>query len=103
MIDVPIVKHEPVTTGPNVTAFIDSISIFGEMEIEFNSTMFNNFNWTEFMNKTWIDCYLVPYDPADSLNWTKVNFTWHVYDYQPSRLFVRLKWEDPTYISLKLT
>ena len=88
--------------GLNVTAYIDKISIFGEMEIQFNSTMASDFNWTLMMNDSWIDIYLIPEDPPNPMNLTKINFTWEVYDYQPDRLYVKITWNDAASISLKL-
>jgi len=89
-------------TGKNVTAFIDKISIFGEVDIEFNATMFNTFNYT-MVNNTWIDVYLIPEDPASNYNWTLANFTWELIDYSPNVMRIKIKWLDAASISLKLT
>ena len=54
----------PLTQGNNVTAYIKSISVTGEMLIQFNATMLTNFNLT-LVNKTNVDIYVVPASERD--------------------------------------
>ena len=54
------VEKERGSPGGNVTAYIHSVSIFGEMEIRFNASMFTNFNFS-LLNASLVDIYVIPY------------------------------------------
>lgn len=74
----------PKVYGLNCAAFIESISVTGEMLILFNATMLTDFNLT-FVNHTNVDIYVVPAMDRDkhdnTFNEITVNFTWHVLNY----------------------
>ena len=65
----------------NVSAFISEITVNGIMSIEFNATMFYDFDFA-LLNHTLCDIYLVPalQDQA------AVNFTWWVVQFEDTTL-----------------
>lgn len=76
---------EPIGRLPtfsNVSAYIDSVDIYGLMEIKFNATMFTNFNFS-MMTPELVDIYLDPsYGLPDGFNLTSLNFTWNLTYYK---------------------
>jgi len=67
----------------NVTAYIKSISITGEMEILFNASMLTTFNYT-LLNETNFDIYVIPAkgrEDFDDFNLSDVNLTWSLVNY----------------------
>lgn len=84
--------------GKNVSAYIHSISIYGEMEIRFNASMFTEFNHS-WLNESFVDMYMIPTDPDDGYNISRWNFTWNVTSYKDNVLKIQLNFTDRTAIS----
>ena len=60
--EVEITVEAPIEQSndtPNCSARIAKISVFGEMEILFNATMFTDFDF-RFMNSSYLDVYVQP-------------------------------------------
>ena len=85
----------------NVTAYIHSISIFGEMEIRFNATMFTDFNFSE-LNKSLVDIYIIPNNPEPDFNMSHLNFTWNLTYYNDKVMRIQMNFTHPKDISLNL-
>ena len=98
--EVEIEVYEPVF-GPNVTAYIDKISIFGDMTIKFNASMFTTFNFS-MMNSSFIDLYIVPFDPSEDFNFSTTNFTWNLTYYEVDEMIVKIDFDNSSAISLNL-
>lgn len=60
-----------------MTAFIKSISVFGEMEIEFNGTMSKDYNFSQ-VNTSLVDMFIDPSGRLEDYNMSLVNFTWEL-------------------------
>jgi hypothetical protein len=81
-----------------VTAFIKSISIFGEMDLEFNASMNRDFN-VSLVNTSLVDMYIEPYDRDEDFNMSLVNFTWKLVNTTSNHQFYKLNWTSPYDIS----
>lgn len=102
LIEMP--KIEPVKVkgkkftpsfGQNMTGYIDKIGVLGDVEVLFNSTIYENYNIT-LLNKTNIDIYVQPFIPngltfedrlkeiPDSLNltWSIIKRTDHSFTFK---------------------
>ena len=82
----------------NVTAYIKSISIFGDMVVEFNASMNTNFSFSE-VNMSLVDIYIIPSDREDDFDIKKVNFTWELIKVTNSQHHYKLIWDYPLEIS----
>lgn len=81
-----------------MSAYIHRISIYGEMEIRFNATMFHDFNLT-WLNETFVDIYMIP-DQLDSVdNISNWNLTWNVTSYEDNILKIQLNFTNSSAIS----
>jgi hypothetical protein len=85
-------------SGQNVTSFISSISVFGEMEVEFNGTMNTNFS-RSLMNISLVDMYIEPYNRNETYNMSLLNFTWNLTQVFPSSFWFKLNFSHPYEIS----
>ena len=85
----------------NVSAFIKSLSVMGDLEIEFNSTMFTFFNFTE-LDSSVVDIYVVPAEDRwdyPGFNMSSLNLTWSLESYQTSTMKIKIKFNDPYSLS----
>ena len=96
-----VVDDRRGSPGGNVTAYIHSISIFGEMEIRFNATMFTDFNFST-LNSSLVDIYVIPFNPEPDFNMSHVNFTWNLTYYQDDVMRIQMNFSHPKSISLNL-
>lgn len=94
---VPIEKA--VDESHNVTAYIHSISVYGELEVRFNASMFTNFNFS-ILTPELLDIYLEPsYSLPVDFNMSSINFTWNLTYYKDRVMRFKLHWNDPDAIS----
>lgn len=75
-------KQAAIEERPKIlAAYIKSISSLGEVEIEFNTTIKDNFNMS-LINGTYLDMFIQPakdrHKHESEFNLTSLNFTWHV-------------------------
>lgn len=68
------------------------------MEIRFNATMNTFVNWTA-VNSTLVDIYMKPHYVEDGVSIERWNLTWNLTAYEDNRMFIQLKFNDPTAIS----
>ena len=105
-VEAPIIEEETVfvpSIGPNVTAYIKSISIFGDMIIEFNASMFTTFDYA-LLNSSLVDMYIIPNDPQDGFNVSWINFTWTLTNFTEykNHMHIKLNFTNTTAISINL-
>ena len=88
---------------PNLTAYVQEITVFGTTTIKFSKQMdFKDVKLTD-INSTVLDIYLEPYDNwhenYEDFNITKFNFTWFAVDYYNDILVIKISFFEPHYIS----
>lgn len=95
-----IIEKEIRVASPNqnLTAYIESISVFGEMRIKFNTTINMDFNMSH-VNNSLVDMYVEPYGRSPDYNMTKLNFTWTLVNVSNYYHDYKIKWFHPLEIS----
>jgi hypothetical protein len=96
---------QEIRVPKNTTAFIESISVKGLMQIKFNFEMMTGFNLT-LLNSSLINMYVIPIDARHledlNFNISKLNFTWEPVSFKKDVLEIQLYFECPTCISPNL-
>ena len=89
----------------NVSAYIKSLSVTGDLEIEFNSTMFTYFNFSE-LNSSFVDIYVEAAEDRwdyPGFNMSSLNLTWSLLSYEQSTMVIKIKFNDPYSLSPLVT
>ena len=90
-----------------MTAKISQVSVFADLVITTNDSIIvpNNFNYS-WINETNTILSIIPAlnrDLDSGFNASKLQFTWKVVNITKNKIFIKLNFSDPSYISPLVT